>query len=90
MVSDYSSLALTSALSMNASREKIRDVIDDRLREQRSQPQMKKGIQIDKNMLIINDPRMFTVGTSFESHPPYPKLGNRVTYTNNHSSLHMT
>lgn len=85
MASDYSSLSLTSALSMNASRDKIRSLLDRRLQEHKKNYKPEKNVQIDKNMTIINDPFMFTVGTSFESHPPYPKLGNRVAYTNNHN-----
>lgn len=88
MVSDFSSLALTSALSMNASREKIKEVIDERLKSSKLDTKKQKDIEIDKNMVIVNDPRMFTVGTSFETHPPYPKLGNRIAYTNNNSKFH--
>lgn len=85
MASDYSSLSLTSALSMNASREKIKELLDKKLKENKKNYKPEKDVLIDKNMTIINDPFMFTVGTSFESHPPYPKLGNRVAYTNNHN-----
>lgn len=41
---------------------------------------------VDMNMTIVNIPMMFAVGTSYEVHPPYPQLGNRVIYVNNHSN----
>lgn len=45
-----------------------------------------KNLQVDKNLLIVNMPTIFTVGTSFKLHPPYPQLGDRVIYTNNCST----
>lgn len=34
-------------------------------------------------MVIISEPGYFSVGTSYEIHPPYPQLGHRVIYTSN-------
>ncbi len=45
-----------------------------------------KNQPVDKNMLIVNIPAIFTVGTSFKVHPPYPQLGDRIIYTNNCST----
>ena len=58
-------------------------MIDQRLKEVRKNIGQLKNQQVDKNMLIMNSPATFTVGTSFKLHPPYPQLGDRVIYTNN-------
>lgn len=42
--------------------------------------------EVDMNMTIVNIPMQFAAGTSYEQHPPYPQLGNRVIYVNNHST----
>lgn len=88
MVSDFSSLELTSALSMNASRDKVKEVVDERLASIKKDNRKEKGEEVDKNMIIMYDPHMFAVGTSYEQHPPYPHLGNRVAYINNNSSFY--
>ena len=82
----------TSALSMvdiylikNASSSKMKTIIDQKLEESKRNKPYSRDLEIDKNMVIVNNPTMFTVGTSFEQHPPYPKLGNRVIHTNNHN-----
>ncbi len=85
MTSDVSNLHLTSALSMNAASCKMKTLIDQRMAETRRNKPYTKDLEVDMNMVISNKPWTYTVGTSFERHPPYPKLGNRVIHINNQS-----
>lgn len=82
MVKDASSLELVSALSMNACSEKMKIIIDQRMKETERSKSLLKGVSIDRNMTIVFNPTQFTVGTSYKQHPSYPKLGHRIIYIN--------
>lgn len=64
---------------------KIDEAMKNVVQTQSKSSQVGDQFEVDMNMVIVNIPMMFTVGTSYELHPPYPKLGNRVIYVNNHS-----
>jgi hypothetical protein len=87
---DVSTLQLTSALSMNASSEKVLNVIDKKLKALKDVYIPPETILVDRNLAIINNPVQYPVGTSFEQHPSYPKLGNRVVHVSNLSILVVT
>ena len=87
MTSDISSLLLTSALSMNASSIKMKSLIDNKLAETKKDKPYIIEKEIDKNMTICDTPSIFTVGTSYQYHPPYPRLGHRVIHISNCSKL---
>lgn len=80
---DVSTLQLASALSMNASSEKVSSLIDKKLKELKDTDILPESISVDRNLAIINNPTQYPVGTSFEQHPSYPKLGNRVVHVSN-------
>jgi hypothetical protein len=61
----------------------MKRVIDERLKQVRKNSGLLRNQQVDINMLIVDRPPVFAVGTSFKLHPPYPQLGDRVVYTNN-------
>ena len=63
----------------------MKSLIDRRLQETRCEGKIGTSSKYDKNMVIVNIPTMFTVGTSFKIHPPYPQLGDRIIYINNGS-----
>lgn len=64
---------------------KIDEAMSNIVQTQSKTSQVGTQFEVDMNMVIVNIPMMFTVGTSYELHPPYPQLGNRVIYVNNHS-----
>lgn len=82
MVQDVSTMELVSALSVNASSEKITKLIDQRLAKSKKDKPLAKQVSIDRNMAVPYIPTQFTVGTSFSKHPSYPRLGHRLIYTN--------
>lgn len=87
MVKDISSLELVSSLSMNASSDKMKVIIDQRMKDTVRNKTFTKEMSIDRNMTIPYIAQQFTVGTSFSRHPSYPKLGHRIIYINTQSKL---
>ena len=69
----------------NASADKMKKLIDERMEETKKDKPLSKQVSIDRNMIIVNIPTQFTVGTSFSRHPSYPKLGHRVIYISTQS-----
>lgn len=65
----------------------MKKLIDERMEATKRDKTLNKQVSIDRNMVIVNIPTQFTVGTSFSRHPSYPKLGHRVIYISTQSKI---
>lgn len=63
----------------------MKTIIDERMQATKRDKEVGKEVVIDRNMILVHDPRLFTIDTSYSQHPTYPQIGHRVVYANTQS-----
>lgn len=92
MENPTNTLKLQSSLCLNASSDKIKDlveIIDQKVQKYKENTtNIGKKVSLDKNLAIHNNKNQLVVGTSFKKHPEYPNIGDRVVImTNEHKHV---
>lgn len=97
MQNDTNTLKLSSALCLNASSQKVEKLVEkvDSLVEKYKAKKSRIGqpVTLDKNLVMHDNQYQLPVGTTFNQHPSYPNIGDRVVITSNqhkHVSFGMT